>query len=170
MTVELQNIIAGGVLIILSVLMFLATKEASIIGKYLALIGEALFLEEYYRWVFSPITLALGIMILTKKASWSAARAGGLLMYFIALTSFIGYVEGSTVGFFDLHAHLITFLGKSATVLSLIVLFFASLWMTLRISYRTILSRVRESVPSLSSVREAVLPSEEESDEPKKIK
>lgn len=76
MTVELQNIIAGGVLIILSVLMFLATKEASIVGKYLALIGEALFLEEYYRWVFSPITLALGIMILSKKASWSAARAG----------------------------------------------------------------------------------------------
>ncbi len=71
MTVELQNIIAGGVLIILSVLMFLATKEASIVGKYLALIGEALLLEEYYRWIFSPITLTLGIMILTKKASWS---------------------------------------------------------------------------------------------------
>lgn len=62
-------------------------------------------------------------------------------------------------------------LGKTAAALTLIVLFLVSLWMTLRISYRSLLSRVRESVPSLSSVREVVLPSTEiEEDEPKKQK
>lgn len=97
MSLELQNILAGGILIILSVLMFLATKEVSIIGKYLALLGGTLFLDEYYRWIFSPITFVLGIMILSKKASWSLARATGLLIYFMTLTSVVGYIQGKTV-------------------------------------------------------------------------
>lgn len=43
--------------------------------------------------------------------------------------------------------------------------------MTLRISYRTLLSKVRESVPSLASMRSAVLPEDEEDDTPpKKVK
>lgn len=39
-------------------------------------------------------------------------------------------------------------------------IFIASMWMTLRISYRTLLSRVRESVPTLSRIRESILPSD----------
>lgn len=62
-------------------------------------------------------------------------------------------------------------MGQSSAFLFLLVLFFASIYMTLRISYRDIFSRVRESVPSLSSVREAVLPSGDDTDdEPKKAK
>ena len=45
------------------------------------------------------------------------------------------------------------------------MLFFASIYLTLRISYRSILSKVRESVPSLSRVREAVLPADDYEDE-----
>lgn len=62
-------------------------------------------------------------------------------------------------------------MGQSSAFLFLLVLFFASIYMTLRISYRDIFSRVRESVPSLSSVRDAVLPSGDDTDdEPKKAK
>lgn len=43
MTLELQNILAGGVLLILGALMFLATAEASIAGKYLSIVGIKLF-------------------------------------------------------------------------------------------------------------------------------
>ena len=169
MTVELQNILAGGILIVLGALMFLSTQESSVIGKYFSLLATNLFSEEYYRWIFSPITLLLGIMILVKKASWSVTRFGGLLLYFIATTSLIGLYRADTIGLFDLHEHMVTFLGKSAAVLTLLVLFLTSLYMTLRISYRSILSKVRESVPSLSSVREAVLPSgEDEYDAPKR--
>ena len=43
--------------------------------------------------------------------------------------------------------------------------------MTLRISYRTIFSKLRESTPSLSSLRSAVLPDDEEDERPmKKVK
>ena len=89
MTVELQNMLAGGILIILGTLMFLSTKEASIIGKYFSLLGAYLFSLEYYRWIFSPITVILGIMILVKKASWSITRFVGILFYFIAISSLI---------------------------------------------------------------------------------
>jgi len=151
--------------------MFLSTKETSIIGQYFAIAWGKLFSPEWYRWIFSPITVALGTMILVKKASWSATRFTGLLVYFIALTSLIGLSQDGAIGFFDLHENMVTFLGKSAAILTLIVLFFASLYMTLRISYRTILSKVRDRVPSLSTMREVVLPSSEEEDEvPKKVK
>ena len=151
--------------------MFLSTKETSIIGQYFAIAWGKLFSPEWYRWIFSPITVALGTMILVKKASWSATRFTGLLIYFIALTSLIGLSQDGAIGFFDLHENMVTFLGKSAAILTLIVLFFASLYMTLRISYRTLLSKVRDRVPSLSTMREAVLPSTEEEDEtPKKVK
>ncbi|MDD2693883.1 MAG: DNA translocase FtsK [Candidatus Gracilibacteria bacterium] len=171
MTVELQNILAGGILIVLGVLMFLSTKETSVIGQYFAIAGGKLFSPEGYRWIFPPITVALGTMILVKKASWSSTRFIGLFIYFIATTSLVGLWKDKTIGIFDLHKNMVTFLGQSAAVLTLIVLFFASLYMTLRISYRTILSKVRDRVPSLSTMREVVLPSSEEEDEvPKKVK
>ena len=73
-------------------------------------------------------------------------------------------VDGDVVGFFDLHEQAVRFFGPSASILGFVTVFFASLWMTLRISYRTLLSHVRAATPSLSSVRQAVLPDDE--DEP----
>lgn len=170
MTLELQNMLAGGILIILGTLMFLSTKEASIIGKYFSILGAYLFSVEYYRWIFSPITIILGTMILVKKASWSITRFVGILFYFIAISSLIGLARSMTIGLFDLHELIVTLLGHSAAVLTLLVIFAASIYMTLRISYRDILSRVRSSVPSFSNVREVILPSNEEEIEPKRIK
>jgi hypothetical protein len=42
-THELQNILAGGILITIGALLFLATKEASVLGNYLSKAGEYLF-------------------------------------------------------------------------------------------------------------------------------
>lgn len=72
--------------------------------------------------------------------------------------------------FFNIWWVLEKFLGRSSAFLFLIVLFFASVYLTLRISYRTILSKVRDSVPSISRVREAILPTDdfEEEDVPVK--
>lgn len=42
------------------------------------------------------------------------------------------------------------------------MILFTSLYLTLRISYRTILSKVRDSVPSFSSMREAMMQDDEE--------
>jgi DNA segregation ATPase FtsK/SpoIIIE, S-DNA-T family len=164
MTAELQNILAGGVLVILGVLMLLATKEASVAGKYLSIVGMQLFGAEY-RWIFSPILIVLGAMIIVKKASWSGSRLVGILLFFLSVTSLLGMYQRDTVGFFDLHEQAVRFFGQSATILALITLVLASIWMTLRISYRAILSKVRSSVPSMSTMRRAVLPDDDYTDE-----
>lgn len=56
-------------------------------------------------------------------------------------------------------------MGPTSSALLFVVLFFTSLYLTLRISYRTLLAKVRDSVPSLSSVRNAVLPDDEDDED-----
>lgn len=104
---ELQNIIAGGVLITLAILMFLSTNESSIIGAFMSKIG-ILFFGDNYRWTFSPIIMILGVMILVKKASWSVSRLVGILLYFVATSSIIGWYKQSTVGYFDIYTFMST--------------------------------------------------------------
>ena len=100
-------------------------------------------------------------MILVKKASWSIARFVGILLFYISLTSLIGWYVAEYVSFFNIWWVLEKFLGRSSAFILLIVLFFAALYLTLRISYRTLLSKVRSSVPSFSRVREAILPADD---------
>lgn len=144
--------------------MFLATREASVFGRYLTQVDLYLF-GEFHRFVAAPILVILGIMILVKQASWSIARFVGILLFYISLTSLIGWYIPLYESIFNIWSVLEKFLGRSSAFLFLLVLFFASLYLTLRISYRTILSKVRDSVPSLSRVREAVLPTDDYDDE-----
>jgi DNA segregation ATPase FtsK/SpoIIIE, S-DNA-T family len=154
---ELQNILAWGILITLGALMFLSTSESSIIGTYLARGGVFLF-GELYRYIFSPIIVILGIMILVKRASWSLWRCIGIVLFYIASTSLVGWWQRAPVWELNIYNLLEKFMGPSSALLALLVLFFASLYLALRISYRSLLSRVRDSVPSFSSVRESILP------------
>ena len=85
---ELTNIIAGGVLVTLAVLAFLSASESSVIGIYMSRAGVAFF-GEYYKWVFSPILMLLGVMILVKRASWSASRLVGIVLFWLATTSLV---------------------------------------------------------------------------------
>ena len=50
----------------------------------------------------------------------------------------------------------------------MIVLWFISLYLTLRISYRTILSKVRDSVPTLTRMRDVIVPRDDEDIAPNK--
>ncbi len=144
--------------------MFLSTTETSLVGSILRKWG-VLFFGEYYRYISSPILVALGTMILVKKASWWVSRFIGILLFYVAVTSLVSRYTKIYVGYFDIYAPLTRLLGNSSAFLALIVAFFASLYLTLRISYRAFLSKVRESVPSLSSMREAVLPSDDYEDD-----
>lgn len=89
-------------------------------------------------------------------------------MFYVATTSLIGWYTKTPVGYLNIYPLLEKFLGSSSAFLLLLVLFFSSVYLALRISYRNILSRVRESVPSFSSVREAVLPQDDEDEMPTK--
>ena len=178
---ELTNIIAGGVLVTLAVLMVLSTRELTdpsitepFVGKYLSQ-GWLLFFGESFRWIFSPILMFLGVMILVKRASWSVSRFVGIVLFFVASTSLLGwyadYRSGNlstnmhnTIGIFDIFGLLKILLGSAPTFIALIVLWFVALYLTLRISYRAILSKVRESVPSIRNMRDMVIPSDTDED------
>lgn len=169
---EFRNIIAGGILITLAVLVFFATNETNtqgevpIIGQYLSLWGEAI-LGEYYRYIFCPITGILGILIIVRRAEWTLWRCMGLVLFMISVSSIHGKVTGSTSGFFDISGSLIRIIGDTSTSIFLIVLTLSSLYLALRISYRNIIAQVRKTVPSLSalkSAKDALLPSEDIAD------
>jgi hypothetical protein len=85
--------------------MFLSTSESSIIGAIMSKIGMQLF-GESYRWIFSPIMITLGVMILVKKASWSISRLVGIILFFLSSASFVGWYNKATVGYFDIYSML----------------------------------------------------------------
>jgi DNA segregation ATPase FtsK/SpoIIIE-like protein len=68
------------------------------------------------------------------------------------------------VGYLDIYHLLERLLGASSALIALIVLWFVALYLTLRISYRAILSKVRESVPSIRNMRDAIIPSDDDED------
>ncbi len=123
-----------------------------------------LFFGANYQWIFSPIIMILGIMILVKQASWSASRLVGIVLFFIATTSIIGWYAHNTIGYFDIYSMMDQLMGASSALIAMIVLWFVALYLTLRISYRTILSKVRESVPSLARMRDVMIPSDSDED------
>ena len=81
--------------------MFLATREASVFGRYLTQVDMYLF-GEFHRFVAAPILVILGTMILVKKASWSMARFVGILLFYISLTSLIGWYVAEYASFFNI--------------------------------------------------------------------
>ena len=117
----------------------------------------------------------LGVMILVKRASWSVSRLVGIILFWVASTSLLGwyadYRSGNlggnihnTIGIFDIFGLLKILFGSAPTFIALIVLWFVALYLTLRISYRAILSKVRESVPSIRNMRDMVIPSDADED------
>ncbi len=108
--------------------------------------------------------MILGTMILVKRASWSISRLIGIILFFVATTSIVGWYTHSIIGYFDIYSMMEHLMGASSALIAMIVLWFISLYLTLRISYRTILSKVRESVPSLTRMRDAIIPTDDEDD------
>jgi S-DNA-T family DNA segregation ATPase FtsK/SpoIIIE len=102
---------------------------------------------------------------MVKKATWSLWRFIGILVFYMSVTSLYGWYSKSDAGLFNVYNLFDRFFGPSVAFLLLFWLFLTSIYLTLRISYRILLSKVRESVPSISSVREAVLPQFEEEEE-----
>lgn len=120
--------------------------------------------------------MALGVMILVKKASWSMSRFVGIILFFIASTSIVGWYHDymstrldvgshNSVGVFDLFGLLKTLMGSATAFIAVIILWFSALYLTLRISYRVILSKVRESVPSLTRMRDVIIPTDDEDED-----
>ncbi len=156
----------GGLCITLGVLMFFSAQETSTVWYYLSQFWLKLYWE-YYRIIFSSILVALWWMIVVKKASWSISRLLGVILFWISVVSLLSFWSDIKVAFFDSHIKLINLVWKTSAIIFLVFLFLSSLYLTLRISYRAILSKARQSLPSFRDVRETVSPQRSDYEERK---
>jgi hypothetical protein len=101
-------------------------------------------------------------MILVKKASWDVSRFIGVILYWTSLVSMLSFASPLRTAFFDIHLKLITLVGKTSAFLFLLFIFLSSLYLTLRISYRNLLSKARQSLPSLRDVQVSLQSREDE--------
>lgn len=104
-------------------------------------------------------------MISIKKATWSSLRGLGIVFFYLSATSFYGWYTKTEIGYFNAYTLFEQVFGSKLAFIVVVGILLVSLYMTLRISYRTILSHVRNSVPSLSSMREAMSSHDDEDED-----
>lgn len=122
-------------------------------GSIVASVGTAVFGMDY-RFVFAPIVLVIGILIVVNKLSWSMVRFMGLLLFWISVVSLENiFSPRAEAGLLDFGGFFVSFLGKAPALVLLVGGFLVSLYLTLRISYRKIFGTVRANLPSMPSVQ-----------------
>ncbi len=119
------------------------TGEMPILGKYLEIAGLYLF-GEGYRFIFSPILVALGVMLVLKRTSWNSLKLFWLLGFFISVTSLIGWYQDSRFVniFFNIYPDIESMTGPAVAIIFFLVIFFVSLYLIFQLSYRKILQTV----------------------------
>lgn len=145
---DTQNMMIGIFLIAISLLFFFTTQdptngEMPVIGQFLRGIGLYLF-GPYFQWIFSPVLLALGIMILMRKTEWNSLKFFGIFGFFISITSLIGWFQSDLTGniFFNLYLPLKNMIGSEMTFILLLSIFLVSLYLIFQVSYSRILRHV----------------------------
>lgn len=110
-----------------------------------------------YQIFFVPIVAAIGGMIAVNRLSWNFARFFGLLLFWISVSSLSEMWDPSKwngyLDFFDVFKDLF---GRSPAVIFLVVIFLVSLYLTLRISYRKVISHIHSRLPTVESVKGVV--------------
>lgn len=96
-------------------------------------------------------------MIALNRLSWNLARFFGLLLFWISVASLSEMWDSSKpngmLDFFDVFKDLF---GRTPAVIFLVATFLLSLYLTLRISYRKVISHLHSKLPSVESVKGAV--------------
>jgi len=96
-------------------------------------------------------------MIIFKKTIWNSVRFMGLLLFWVSACSLLEMISPlDRHGLLDLSGFLVGLFGKVPTALLLAAGFFSSLYLTLHISYRKMLSSIHERLPDVSTVKNVV--------------
>lgn len=130
---------------------------------------------EYYQFIFSPIILLLGVFIFAKEGFWfNNSRFFGLLLYFVSINTLIWAVNKTYDSLFNLQPSLAGFFWANAAFVFMLMVFFFSLFLMFRISYKKIFKKVMSFTPDLSTIKENIsLPKSKEDkaeEEPKTMK
>lgn len=112
--------------IFLAVVAYL-NEENSILWEYLSLWLTNLFWE-FYKWIFCPVLLLLAIILIKEKNSrMDFTRWVGLGLYFVSLTTIIGFYKLDYIAILNFYLQLEPILWRIATLLIFIFVFLTSL-------------------------------------------
>lgn len=142
------DMIVGVFLVTIALLTFFSTQtpesgQMPVIGQYFTLAGEYLF-GGYFRFIFSPILLVFGAMILLRKTEWNALKGFGMLGFFVSVTSLLGWFsrENSPKMFFNIYDPLQNMVGPAMAFIFLLAILLVSLYLIFQLSYAKILKNV----------------------------
>jgi len=106
--------------------------------------------------VFSPVLIALAIFLFKEKnLHFNSYRATGLLFFYVAVTTLIGWYDSSYVAIFNLYPYLENVLGRNPLLFSFIILFFASLYILFRYSVLHSALGATKALPTLTDIKES---------------
>lgn len=135
-------------------------------GFYVYKVLDYLF-GVYYQFIFSPIILLLGIFIFAKEGFWfNNSRFFGMILYFLSLNTLIGSLDKSYESFFNFQRSFAGFFWENAAFVFMLMIFFFSLFLMFRISYKKIIKKVMSFTPDLHTIKENIsLPKSKEEKE-----
>lgn len=140
-------------------------------GFYVYKVLDYLF-GVYYQFIFSPIILLLGIFIFAKEGFWfNNSRFFGMILYFLSLNTLIGSLDKSYESFFNFQRSFAGFFWENAAFVFMLMIFFFSLFLMFRISYKKIIKKVMSFTPDLNTIKENIsLPKSKEEKQIDEIK
>jgi len=129
----------------------------------------------YYQWIFTPMILALGVMMLIKKDFWLPfSRILGIIVYFVTLCTLVWFATDYPAGL-NIHVIFEDTLGKGTSILLLLMLLLLSLYLVFHINSFQIAKKVVALAPDRETMEEKVKgifarseDEEEDEEEPKK--
>lgn len=122
-------------------------------GFYVYKVLEFLF-GSYYQFIFSPIILLLGVFIFAKEWFWfNNSRFFWLILYFLSLNTLIWSVQKNYDSFFNFQVWFAGFFWENAAFIFMLMIFFFSLFLMFRISYKKIIKKVMSFTPELSTIK-----------------
>ena len=139
-TQEFRNIVAWVALIFLWILSFFWTKE-SLVWELLTNLLFSLF-GEYFKMIFAPVLILLGVLIALHKIHWNYTRVVGLLLFWFSSDSLIWFISKSKTWLFDFSFFLEEVFSKTPSMFLVIWVLLLSLYLLFRISYIEVLKKV----------------------------
>jgi hypothetical protein len=89
----------------------------------------------YYIWIFSPVLILLGLLLFKEKdLHFNSYRAFGLLFFYIAITTMIGWYDVEYQALFNIYPALENVLGRMPLLFTSFLLLFASIYILFRVS------------------------------------
>ncbi|USN58810.1 MAG: hypothetical protein H6767_01630 [Candidatus Peribacteria bacterium] len=134
----------------------------SIVGFYLFDILVTLF-GEYYQFIFSPVVILSAVFVFKEEdLHFNLYRTLGLLFFFSAVTTIVGFFVPAYVAVFNLYPSLEGVLGSTSVLFSSLILFIVSLVILFRFRPMHFTQQVvRASASSLSNMKTTVKEREE---------